>query len=87
MVVKKYNTDCRCKLLYIINDVNYKKVIFSKGRQPLYNFVFNNEPLEVVKEYKYLGIYFSRTGSFYKCKYHISSQATRAMYSLMRNAN
>ena len=70
-----------------VNISKSKIVVFSKGRQPLYNFVFNNQPLDIVNDYKYLGIYFSKTGSFYKCKHHISLQATKAMYSLLRNAN
>jgi hypothetical protein len=64
-----------------VNTSKTKIVVFSKGRQQMYNFTFKNEPIEVVNEYKYLGIYFSKTGSFLKCKKHIASQATRAMYS------
>jgi hypothetical protein len=52
------------------------------------NFTFKNESIEVVNEYKYLGIYFSKSGSFLKCKKkHVASQATRAMYSLVKNSN
>jgi len=31
-----------------------------------YRFLFKNEEIEMVKEYKYLGILFSNSGSFYK---------------------
>lgn len=70
-----------------VNTSKTKIVIFAKGRQPRYNFTFKNEALEVVNEYKYLGLYFNRSGSFLSCKKHISNQATRAMYSLIKNSN
>ena len=35
---------------------------------PNYNFTINGHPLEVVKEYKYLGVLFSRSGSFLAMK-------------------
>jgi hypothetical protein len=38
-------------------------------------------------EYKYIGIYFNRRGSFAKNKTHIAKQATRSMYSPIRNSN
>lgn len=53
----------------------------------MYHFTFKNEPIEVVNEYKYLGIYFSKSGSFLNCKKHVANQATRAMYSLIKNSN
>ena len=52
-----------------------------------FNFTLNNQPLETVNEYKYLGVLFSRTGSFYKNKKHVAAQATRATFSLLRNSN
>ena len=52
---------------------------FSKGRFRNYNFILNNETLEIVKEFKYLGILFSRSGSFLAAKKHIAAQATRAI--------
>ena len=67
--------------------MNYKIVVFSKGRQPNYDFEYKNETLEIVNEYKYLGILFSKSGSFFKCKKHIANQATKAMYSLIKNSN
>ena len=42
--------------------------------------------LEVVSEYKYLGILFSRSGSFSAAKKYIAKQATRAMFSLLKEA-
>ena len=47
-------------------------------------FLFNNIVLENVKEFKYLGIVFSRSGSFCKAKKHLCEQAQKAMYGVIR---
>lgn len=70
-----------------VNISKSKIVIFSKGRQRFCNFRFKDEQLEIVQEYKYLGVYFCKSGSFKKSKEHIAAQASRAMYSLLRNCN
>lgn len=67
-----------------VNTSKSKIVIFSKGRQGAPNLYFKNKPLEIVKEYKYLGMYFCRSCSFYQTKKHIASQGTRALYSLLK---
>ena len=65
--------------------VNAQKVIvFSKGRQRNYNFKYNQSTIETLNEYRYLGIIFSRSGTFYKSKQALAKQATRAIYSLLR---
>ena len=47
-----------------VNINKRKVVIFSKGRlSTKYNFQFQDVPLDIVKEYKYLGIFLSKTGS------------------------
>lgn len=71
-----------------INFSKTKIVIFSKGvLRNGYTFTMKNEMIEIVDEFKYLGVVFSRSGSFLNAKKHIASQATRAMYSLIRNVN
>ena len=45
-----------------------KVMVFSKGRQTEYSFQINNNDIEVVKEFKYLGVLFSRSGSFNAAK-------------------
>lgn len=55
-----------CKL-----HVNVKKtkiVIFLKGPAPKHTFKFSNKVIEIVKEFNYLGILFSRLGSFCNAK-------------------
>ena len=63
-----------------------KIVIFSKGRHQNFNFILNNESIEIVKEFKYLGVLFSRSGSFFTAKKHIAAQATRAIFCLLKKA-
>ena len=36
--------------------------------------------IEIIKEYKYLGVVFSSTGSFLNARKHIADQAKKAMY-------
>lgn len=51
-----------------VNISKSKVVVFSKGRRPLYNFQFKSMSIYVTNEYKYLRIYFSRSGSFQTAK-------------------
>lgn len=51
-----------------VNICKTKIVVFSKGRQPKYVFSYNGLPIEIVKEFNYFGVIFSRTGSFFKAK-------------------
>jgi hypothetical protein len=44
---------------------------------------FTNLSIEIVKDFNYLGIYFSRTGSFKVCKNHLSEKAIKAMYEVI----
>ncbi|MES9881290.1 MAG: reverse transcriptase family protein [Sedimenticola sp.] len=66
-------------------NINKSKIlIFSKGRPAKRsNFFLNDTKLEIVTEYKYLGIFMSQSGSFTNAKKHIANQATKAMYSLL----
>lgn len=47
-------------------------------------FYYNNNVVEIVSEFKYLGTVFSRSGSFCKAKKHLVEQAQKAMYSIIR---
>ena len=67
-----------------VNIDKTKVVIFSKGRlSTKYNFHFQDVPLDIVKEYKYLGIFLSKSGPFFSTKKYIANQAKRATYSLI----
>ena len=59
-------------------------MIFSRGRPRTYNFMINNEIIEAVKEYKYSGFLFSRSGSFLATKKHLACRAEKAIYNLIK---
>jgi len=48
-----------------VNIDKSKIVIFSKGRPSNYVFYYKDHPIEVVRNYKYLGILFNSSGSFF----------------------
>ena len=61
-----------------------KIMIFGKGRQPLHlSFYYDCFEIEIVKELKYLGILFSRNGSFLSSRIYAVQRATRAMYGII----
>jgi len=58
-----YSEYCKiCKLT--VNSSNTKILIFSSGRTTPYTLKYNDTDLKLVSDYKYLGILFSRSGSF-----------------------
>ena len=60
-------------------------MVFSRGKiRNIPRFVYNNQQIEVVSEFKYLGIVFNHNGTFILCKQHLCQQAEKAMYSLLR---
>ena len=68
-----------------VNITKTKILIISKGRPNLnLHFHYNNFEIEVVAEYKYLGIYLSRSGNYRTAKRHIAEQAEKALFSLIR---
>lgn len=67
-----------------VNAEKTKVVVFSVGRLKQYRFKFKGLDIKVTNEYKYLGIYSTRGGSFYKAKQHIIAQANKALFSLLK---
>ncbi|XP_056016752.1 uncharacterized protein LOC130053469 [Ostrea edulis] len=67
-----------------VNVDKTKFLIFSKGPLMKRQFYYNGGVIENVKEFKYLGIIFSRSGSFCKAKKHLCEQAQKAMYGIIR---
>ena len=66
--------------------INYSKtnvIVFRKGRQYDYVFTFNAHTLEIVNEYKYVGVLFCKNNSFLTTKKHIAQQGSRALYALL----
>ena len=69
-----------------INIAKTKVLVFSRRRLPNYEFTMGGDRLEVVSEYKYLGVIFSKGGSFLTMKKHIALQASKAVFSLLKKA-
>ncbi len=68
-----------------VNCDKTKIVIFSRGRVDTerYNFKFGTSDIEIVREYKYLGLTFNYNGRFRQGELVLKKQATRAMFSLI----
>ena len=78
--LKNYCTEWKLR----VNCCKTKVVIFEKRRarrQP--KFLYNNEELEIVEAFKYLGVIFNYTGHFRQCKMYVKDQATKAMFALL----
>ena len=61
------------------NTSKTKIVVFAKGKAKSLKFYMCNVEIEIVNDFKYLGITFSRSGGFLKTKEHIAKQATKAV--------
>ena len=72
---------------FTVNISKTKVLIFSKGRpNKKFHFFFNECELEIVNNYKYLGILLSRSGSFGKNKKYLAEQANKAPFALFRKS-
>ena len=62
-------------------------MIFPRGKsQNISKFTNNGLPIEVLTDYRYLGIDFNYNWKFNKYKKHLFEQAQKAMYSLLRKS-
>lgn len=67
-----------------VNVDKTKVLVFSKGRpNKNYKFMYGDIAVDIVNEYKYLGIFMSRSGSFLTAKKHIAEQGSKAIYCLL----
>lgn len=66
-----------------VNIARTKILIFTACRygRNLQFFITGTE-LEIVTEYRYLGIFLSTSGSYLRCKQHMDEQENNAMFSL-----
>jgi hypothetical protein len=72
-----------CKLWKLQINMNKTKVmVFGTNKPEKYKFYLNGTILETVKEYKYLGVIFSSSGSFLNARKSIAEQANKAMHLL-----
>ena len=44
------------------------------------------ETSEIVNEFNYLGLLFSRSGSFFKAKKQLAEKATKVMFSVLKKS-
>ena len=66
-----------------INTAKTKAMIFETSRHATqYDFYINNVKLEVVKSFKYLGIYFFKNGNWHRTQKQLSQHAAFALHNL-----
>lgn len=70
-----------------INYTKTKVIVFGSKKNYKYRFKMGETEIETVDQYKYLGVYFSKSGSFLNAKKHIAEQAKKAMYLLYTRIN
>ena len=82
--IENYCDKCQLK----INTTKTKVMIFDKGRcNTKHNFFLYNEKLENVKYFKYLGIYFSKNGSWLRSQKKLAENASKSLYGLLSTFN
>ena len=70
-----------------VNTSKTEIVIFSKGKsKKSYKFTFNNNKVNTVDSFKYIGVYFNYNGSFIYHKKFIFSQAQKAFFALLKKS-
>jgi hypothetical protein len=67
-----------------INTSKTKVVIFEKGRHTYHNFYLNNEILENVNSFKYLGVELYKNGQWHRTQQKIAAHGQRALHKLFR---
>ena len=68
-----------------VNIERSKVMIFSRGQLPrVMNFLYNGKQLEIVNDFKYLGVVLTRTGNFKKAKQCQTDKATKALYEVLK---
>ena len=56
-----------------LNVTKTKIMIFEKGRHTAYNFHINNQLIEIVSSFKYLGVYLYKNGNWYRTQKRASN--------------
>ena len=72
-----------------VNTTKTKIMIFEKGisRNTSYNFMYNDNILEVVNSFKYLGIHFYKNGKWFRTQKRIAQHASFALHNLFSIIN
>ena len=64
-----------------------KVMIFEKGRRTFYDFSIYNRNIEIVDNFKYLGITLFKNGNWYRSQKCTSQHASYALYNLFTVSN
>lgn len=81
------NLYCDTKRLKI-NIAKTKIVVFTRKRNKKYDkFNFGGEDLEIVDQYTYLGVVFSKNAKFHKARKHLCDQANKALFAVLQKGN
>lgn len=65
-----------------VNINKTKIIIFENGRHTTHSFIFNNQQLEVVKSFKYLGICLFKNGHWKRTQQHIAQHSQYSLHKL-----
>ena len=80
------NLEVYCKIWRPTVNVEKTKVMIFENRKSnkLNEFKYDGDAVKVVDSFKYLGVYFNTKGTFSETKVHLSEQATKAMFFLLK---
>ena len=68
-----------------VNVDKTKVLVFGFGRlQENLKFSYKNEDIEIVKQFNYLGVIFTKTCNFDLTKKHLADKALKAMYEVIK---
>ena len=70
-----------------INVNKSKVIIFGCRNYNAFLFRIGDQNLEIIDSYKYLGIYFTKNGSFLNARKHLAEQAHKALHLLYTRIN
>ena len=73
-----------CRMWKLVINVDKTKILCF-GRKHHHTFTINNEPIENVDTFKYLGVIFSKNGRFEKAMIENINKARRGVYSLRKS--
>ena len=65
-----------------LNVTKTKIMIFEKGRHTAYNFNINNQLIEIVSLFKYLGVYLYKNGNWYRTQKRASQHVSYSLQNL-----
>ena len=72
-----------CKMYKLnLNTTKTKIMIFEKGRPTNYDFFINDTKIEIVKSFKYLGVYFYKNGNWNQTQKRIAQHASFKLHNL-----